>query len=153
VILEPGVVTMSFWRTWAARAATWPTWGHHGVGDEASAFLRGELLEQLLAAGSCWKLPAWVWLNTAAHASPDRLVAVVETARPYGSFGPVREWGEARIAVVQELLDRAGTDPAALGYLQREVLVRLEQDVSAVPDLTPDRLVEIAAAEMRLIGT
>jgi len=142
---------MGFWRSWAARAATWPTWGNHGVGDEAAAFLRGELLELLLAGGSCWNLPAWIWLNTAAHASADRLATVVETAAPYGSPGPVREWGEARLAVVQELLARAGTDPDIVEHLQREVLVRLEQEVSADTDLTPARLVDIAVAEMRLI--
>ena len=43
---------MGFWRSWAARAATWPTCGNPGVGDEATAFLQGELLEQLLAGGS-----------------------------------------------------------------------------------------------------
>jgi len=142
---------MGFWRSWAARAATWPTWGNHGVGDEAAAFLRGDLLELLLAGGSCWNLPAWIWLNTAAHADADRLATVVETARPYGTAVPVREWGEARLAVVQELLDRAGADPVTIERLQREVLVRLEQEVSAATDLTPARLVDIAVSEMRLI--
>ena len=58
---------------------------------------------------------------------------------------------EARLAVVQELLARASTDPDVVEHLQREVLVRLEQEVSADTDLTPARLVDIAVAEMRLI--
>jgi hypothetical protein len=143
---------MGWWRSWAARMAAWPTWGSAGVGAEAAAFLRGEVLQQLLAGGSCWNLPPWVWLNTAAHASRDRVAEVATTARsPYRS-GPVEEWGQARAVVARELLDMAGDDPVAFDHLQREVLVRLEQEISSVPDLTPARLADIAVAELRLIG-
>ena len=144
---------MGFWRSLGARASTWPTWGNPGVGDEAEAFLRGEALEQLLASGCCWNLPPWIWLNTAAHASAKRVEEVAATARSRRGGPPAREWGEARALVARELLDRAGDDPAAFALLQREALVRLEQEISTVPQLSPARLVDIAAAELRLIGS
>ena len=139
--------------SWRARGTRPPWWrlSRAGVADEATAFLQGELLEQLYAGGSGWRAPAWVWLNAVAHGDLAQLQEIAGTGATEDE--PILEWAHARSALARELIARAEGDPAAVQRLQRGVLMRLEQNLNDATDLTPARLYQIAVDEMRLIGT
>jgi len=138
---------MSDWRKTLVWLVTSRPRSRSRLADEASAFLEGRALEQILAGGSCWSPPSWIWLNTVAHGSPQQLYEVAETRRP--ATGPVVGWSAARAALAHELLVRTHADPSMIGQLQREVLEPLEQRLDSVSDLTPNDLYDMAMDEMR----
>ena len=142
---------MADWRKVLARLVTSRSRGRSRLADEASAFLGGRALEQVLAGGSCWSPPGWMWLNTVAHGSPHQLREVAEPRRL--TAGPVIGWSTARAALAHELLARTDGDPSAIEQIQREVLEPLEQRLDSVPGLTPNALYDMALSAMRRCGT
>lgn len=136
---------MKLWATWRE------SWAGSRVADEAAAFLRGELLEELLATGSCGRLPPWTWLNAVAHGDVEHLRRIAGSRRTRAAR--IVEWGNARSELASELVELTAGDPAVVARLQREVLVPLEQEVDAVADLTPRRMLDIAVEQLRLAAS
>jgi len=133
---------MIFWRRFI-KGTIGASWTRSGLADEAEAFLRGRALEELLAGGSCWRPPSWVWLNTVAHGSAQQLRDIAEPASR-----PVVQWSAARAALADELLTRTGGDPHAIARVQRDALEPLEQSLDSLPGLTPGEFVDMALQAM-----
>lgn len=140
---------------WGHQVQLWGSWGGVGVGDEAEAFLRGRLLQQMRRCGRRGAVPPWLWLNAVAHG--DRTTVVVASG-----FNPliamVNEagnedlpddtgWRQAQARIAAELLRRSQGNDELLVALQQRVLVPLE--LVLPDDVTPDLLVEIAVGELR----
>ena len=91
---------------------------------DVEAFLLGGSVEYFRAHHQA--VPPWAWLNTVAHSVP---AAVTNLCEPVPGRPTSRGEAAGRRAVetmATTLCSKAGGDPAAIGALQRELLIPLE---------------------------
>jgi len=115
------------------------------VTDELCAFLEGRYAEWLAEHGR--PVPAWAWLNQAAHA-PHVHVALAAVMQESELLDGA--WKAARRTIAQEVIVSVA-DGAELDELRHDVLVPLELDlarVDLVPPLTPRQLVALTGATL-----
>lgn len=104
-----------------------------GVAADCEAFLAGRYPEHLITQGR--RVPAWAWLNQAAHARADVIIAAADRMP---DDGRCLVWTDARAAVAS-MVAAALVWGADLDEIQREVLVPLEIEL-AHEVLTPEAL-------------
>jgi hypothetical protein len=95
------------------------------LGDECEAFLAGRYAERLLREGR--SVPPWAWLNQAAHADADTILAA---AGGLPDDGNIVLWTDAQ-ATIATLVLAATAWGADLREVQHEVLVPLELELTA----------------------
>jgi hypothetical protein len=110
--------------------AAGPATSEPTLADEVEAFVNGELVELLVAAGRPVPLPSWLALNRLSHA-PLQVLARVAAGEP-AAGAPERDlgWAEAERSLAFRLLS-CGRDPNDVRRVQREVLVPLERRLIA----------------------
>lgn len=109
------------------------------LGREVEAFLSGRWTEVRGRVGA--SVPAWAWLNQAAHADTETLRSVANRpARPTPATGE-----DVQVLVARALL--AAAAPHGVERLQREVLVPLE--LRLIGDVaSPRHVVELATTAL-----
>jgi hypothetical protein len=103
------------------------------LGDECEAFLAGRYAERLLREGR--RVPPWAWLNQAAHADADTILAAADGLP---DDGEILLWTDAR-ATIAALVGAATAWGADLREVQQEVLVPLELELTNTI-LSPEEL-------------
>jgi hypothetical protein len=144
----------AFGNLWRHQVELWSIVSGSGVAEEADAFLRGRLLQQMRRCGWHGSVPPWLWLNALAHGDRAMVVVISGYEPVFAAFQPGAPdepsdvaWRRAQARIAAELLRRSGGSDAHLRALQLRVLVPLEL---AVDDgTTPERLVEVAVDELR----
>lgn len=95
--------------------------------DDCEAFLLGSYEKHL--ESQSLPVPVWAWLNVLAHGSADEIRAAADESRV-----TTGGWRAARAYLAAELLV-AETRGQSLASLQRDVLVPLELQLAARPDV------------------
>ena len=117
------------------------------LATECGAFLDGTLAEYWDERGVV--VPVWVWTNLLAHGSEELIAESV--AGPSRPRRAARSWRIARSYLAYQMLDV--TDARCpLSDLQRNVLVPLELDMAARPEVSrwgPARWVETVSRAIR----
>ncbi len=96
------------------------------------ALVAGRAYEHIAATGR--EVPAWAWLNVLAHGTRRELADVRSGKRWEVGLGCRREWRAALAFLANEILEKAGPDPAKLVALQSRVLVPLELSLGENPN-------------------
>ena len=146
----------AFGNLWRHQVELWSIISGSGVAEEADAFLRGRLLQQMRRCGWHGQVPPWLWLNALAHGERSTVVVLSTYDPVFAAFQPGAPdepgdlaWRRAQARIAAELLARSHGSDALLRLLQQRVLVPLELAVG--DETTPARLVEVAVDELRAV--
>jgi len=142
---------MNIWRKVLKGLDGWTTWGGSDLASEVDAYLAGELLERIAAAGAGGQPPAWLWLNAVVHGNLARIERLATEVPDSGA--PANSWRAVQGVLARELLALSERDPDLLATLQRVALVPLELVLSAEDTMTPGLVADIAVQELRLSMT
>ena len=114
---------------------------------ECEAFLTGTLAEYWEQRGVL--VPVWAWTNLLAHGSETLIGEVV--SRPYRPRRAARSWRIARSYLAYQVMDLTD-DRHPLSHLQDDVLIPLELEMAAIPEVshwTPRQWVETVDRAIR----
>jgi hypothetical protein len=139
---------------WRHQVQLWSSLSGSGVAEEADAFLRGRLLQQMRRCGWHGRVPPWLWLNALAHGDRATVVVLSGYQPEFAAFqagapdepGDVA-WRRAQAHIAAELLALSRGSDAHLRGLQQQALVPLE--LATGDAVTPERLVAVALAQLR----
>jgi hypothetical protein len=114
---------------------------------ESEAFLLGSLVEYWDDKGM--EVPVWAWMNRLAHGTVRQIGECVTRSDKPRRAG--RSWRVARSYLAFELLDLTDLE-CTLGELQSSVLIPLELEMAARPDVagwTPRQWVDLVEDALR----
>jgi hypothetical protein len=146
----------SFGHLWSHQVQLWASLSGSGLAEEADAFLRGRLMQQMRRCGWHGRVPPWLWLNALAHGDRATVVVLGRYDPQFAAFQPGAPdepgevaWRRAQAHIAGELLARSGGSDTRLRALQLRVMVPLELAIGE--GTTPERLVEVAVDELRRV--